>query len=549
MKTFGTETVDVCIVGSGAGGGPMAWTLAKAGAKVVVLEKGPWYTEDDFVSDEILQCRREFWRKGVDLDPRLHAWKGQRPVKSVDSFIAQCVGGGTVHMSGFVHRLHPEDFQMGDRYGGLPGAHPANWPFDYAALAPWYDQVEAVMGVSGTAGQNPFEPPRAGPYPFEALAVNPLSALVEQGADKLGLHAFDTPRLIVSKDKGDRKACMLHPFCGGYGCPARAKSSTLHTVIPEAIATGNCEVRAGTMVYQVVAKDGRVRAVRYFDLGGDLHEQKARVFVLSASAIESARLLLHSGIGNDSGLVGKNLTFSTLGKGWGVFDRQKLPEGMRATHPVHFVNRSVQDGYRLAARKGEYDKGGTLQFLLPHRNPIFAAERLSARERPALWGSALMEEIRHYYQDVHEVEFEVFGEYLANDDTWVELSKEVRDKWGMPVPEVHLGVHAEDKKNSRLLVDQGLAILQAAGAESTGVDTVGGITFVLQHGTCRMGNDPRTSVLDPSCKSHEIDNLYVVDGSCFPSSGGVPTTLTILANSFRVGAILAERFTRREIPG
>jgi choline dehydrogenase-like flavoprotein len=553
MKTYDpSETVDVCIVGSGAGGGPMAWSLANAGASVVVLEKGPWYTEKDFVPDEILECRRDFWRRGVDAEPRVHQWKGSRPMKSVDSWIAACVGGGTVHMSGFVHRLRPDDFHMARTYGGLAGARLADWPFDYAALAPWYDKVESVIGVSG-ANDNPFEPKR-GPYPFEPLAVNPLAGLVEQGAEKAGMRAFTTPRLILSRDKGDRKACHLHPYCGGYGCPTGAKGSTLHSVIPEAVATGRCEVRAGAMVFEIDVKDGRARAVRYLDEAGNPHEQKARVVVLSASAIESARLLLHSGsarggIANANGLVGKHLTFSTLGKGWGAFDRSKLPDAMKATHPVHFVNRSVQDGYKLAARKGEYDKGGTLNFLLPHRNPIYSAERLSLRDRPRVWGDALMESVRRYYQDVHELEFEVFGEYLPNDDTFVALSKNQNDKWGMPVAEVHIGVHDEDKKNSKLLVDQGIAILEAAGASEVGVDTVGGVTFVLQHGTCRMGTDPATSVLDPTCKSHEIDNLYVVDGSCFPSSGGVPTTLTILANSFRVGSLLAERFTRREIPG
>ncbi|RMG18203.1 MAG: GMC family oxidoreductase [Deltaproteobacteria bacterium] len=534
----------------------MALRLAQAGARVVVLEKGPWYREADFSHDEIETCRRDFFVPFVSDEPHLRPGPDGRPRKSNFGWTAHCVGGGTVHWSGFVHRLHPEDFALARRYGRLEDATLADWPITYRTLAPYYDVAEREIGVSGKAGTYPNEPPRAGPYPLPPVLENPLSSLIDRGAKKLGLHPFVTPRAILSQPYQGRKACAYCDFCGSYGCETGAKGSTAAALIPRAVATGRCEVRPHAMAFEVASgKDGRVTGVRYYDASGQAVMQRARFVVVSCTAIESARLLLNSksarhpnGLANGSGLVGKNLTFSTLAKVYGVFERAKLPEALRPRHKIHFLQRSVQDFYFLEEKKGGYDKGGTLNFILPHRNPIFTADRLSKRHRPRLWGEALYAELRRYYDEVHEIECEVFGEYLPSPRSEVRVDGEVKDRFGIPVATVRAEVHPLDYANVQLLAAKAEEVLRAAGAQKVGYESVGGITDVLQHGTCRFGDDPAASVLDRNCRAHEVDNLYVVDGSFMPTSGGVPTTLTILANSFRVADHLVRRLKGKRDP-
>lgn len=544
------QEADVCIVGSGAGGASVALSLARAGAKVVVLEKGPWLQPKDFTQDEIDVARRDLFVPFDSDEP--HMWQEADAPAAVPSrlgWTANCVGGGTVHMGGFFFRLHPEDFALGRRYPKLQGAVLADWPIDYGALSPYYDRVEREIGISGKAGQHPFEPPRTGDYPLPPLRENPLSALVDRGAKAKGYHPFSTPRAILSQPYRGRPACMYHNFCGGYGCDNGAKSSALSALIPAAVQTGRCEVRAQAMAFEIgLGEDGRAREVRYHDAAGQVQVQRAKVVCVSATAIESARLLLNSrsarfpdGLANGSGLLGKHLTFSTLAKGWGEFSLGSLPEALRGRDGVHFLQRSMQDLYFLPERKGGYDKGGTVNFLLPHRNPIHAAERLSSRSVPRLWGRALQRAMLRYYREVREIEVEVFGEFLPHAGCRVEIDQQTKDRFGIPVAKIHHAHHPASLDNAGQVLDGALSVLQAAGAERTGIETRGATTYVLQHGTCRFGKDPAKSVLDPDCRAHEVDNLYVVDGSFMPTSGGVPTTLTIMANALRVSERMAER--------
>jgi choline dehydrogenase-like flavoprotein len=406
--------------------------------------------------------------------------------------------------------------------------------------------VEQEVGVSGQAGEYPFEPPRKGPFADPPLAAHPLSALVDKGARALGLHPFQTPRAIISRPREGRSACMYCDFCGSYGCEANAKSSTAVALLPRAVQSGNCEVRTGAMVFEV-AVDGKGRAtgVRYFNDKGQIEEQKARLVCVSATAIESARLLLNSrskdfpnGLGNNGGLVGKHLHFSTLGKGWGEFDRGALTPEMQQDG-VHFLQRSLQDFYFVKDQPG-YNKGGTLCFVLPPRGPIFATERLVKRGG-GLWGDALKASMHRYFHEVRELEFECFGEYLPHAQSFVSIDPSVQDKWGIPVSSVTCLHLEQDVKMSQFLVDRGLEVLKAAGAQKTGIETVGGTTYILQHGTCRFGDDPKQSVLNRWCQSHEVKNLFVVDGSFMPTSGAVATTMTIMANAFRVGDYLVKQ--------
>ncbi|MDF1565907.1 MAG: GMC family oxidoreductase [Deltaproteobacteria bacterium] len=548
MKTFAGQTVDVVVVGSGAGGGTFAYGAARAGKSVVLLEKGPWYRDEDYVHDEIASVRRDMWVPYPTEDPHVLVKEGGKPQKSPEGWIARCVGGGTVHMSGFFYRHHPEDFRLARRYPDLPGAELADWPITYEALAPFYDEVEKIIGVSGKAGQHPFEPPRAGDYPLEPLADSNLAEVLDRGIARLGLHGFATPRAVLSRPYRGRSPCVYCAFCGSFGCEVGAKSSAASTMVPLALATGRCELRAGSMVFEIVTDaSGRATGVRYFDEEGTIVEQKARVVVVGATAVESARLLLASrskahpeGIGNAEGQVGRHLHFSALGKAWAELERAALPAQLREDDGMPFLGRSVQDTYFLKQHAGGYDKGGTLNFIGPHRNPIYTAERLSWRGRPGLWGAKLKAALHRYYHEVRELELEVFAEFLPNPKTFVSLDPEVKDRWGLPAARIDVSVHPLSRARVTEVTKIGIEVFRAAGAAAAEIETAGGFTGFLQGGTCRMGSDPKESVVDARCRVHGVPNLLVVDGGALPTSGGVPNTFTIMANALRASTLLGK---------
>jgi choline dehydrogenase-like flavoprotein len=203
----------------------------------------------------------------------------------------------------------------------------------------------------------------------------------------------------------------------------------------------------------------------------------------------------------------------------------------------------VQDFYAMPDGKHGFRKGGTLGFMWTHPNPIFAAVGMAGTGEKAVFGEALKQKLRDY-RDSKILQFEIYAEFLPTDGTYVSVDSTVKDKYGLPVAAITVNRHPYDLKATRFLVERGEEILKALEPDSVERRTTAGETTILQHGTCRFGKDPVSSVLDPSCRAHEVSNLYVVDGSFMPSSGGIPTTLTIAANAFRVGAGLVERFKR-----
>ncbi len=522
---------DVVVVGSGAGGGTIAAALARGGMRVLVLEKGPWYSERDFLHDEIAIVRRDFFVPSPSDEP--HVLDGKR---TDFGWIACCVGGGTVHMAGHYYRLHPDDFRMASKFGRRYEL--ADWPFAYADLEPYYTRAEWESGVSGLAGSHPFEGPRSKPYPLPPIRTHPIGTWIDDAGRRLGLHPFPEARAILSQPYRGRSACVYCDFCGSYGCEVGAKSSTHAALLPSAVASGRCEIRPRAMVREVeVTPDGRARGCLYVDEDGRTHRVEGKVVILACSAIETARLLLLSrskrfpqGLANGNGLVGRHLQFSAFSRGEGVFAPDR-PE-WKARDP--FLGRSIADYYFLPEGVGEIPKGGTLRFGFPHANPVYTALRLAHERTPLRWGRALQERMKEYWIRTRTIEFEVFADFLPNRETFVELDPEVKDRWGLPAARIHLSTPPHHEKAGKYLVEKGLEVLKAAGALEARATVVGGVTGHLVHGTCRTGTDPATSVLDPECRAHEVPNLYVVDGSFLPTSGGVPTTLTIMANALRV---------------
>lgn len=536
------ESVDVCIIGSGAGGAPLALELGRAGFKVVVLEKGAWYQQTDFVHDEIMNSRRNFFMPLPWDEPHLWRTEGQPYTRTNEAWTANCVGGGTVHMSGFFYRLKPVDFRMKSELGAPKGSNVVDWPITYKDLEPYYDKAEAELGVSGNAVPHPFLEPRKGNYPLPPLAEHPVAAEIDKAAKSLGWHSIPTARGIVSQPYRGRDPCVYCSLCGSYGCEHGAKSSTAASLIPAAIATGKVELRPKCMAKEItVDAKGLAKSVIYLDADGVEQEQPARVIVASCTAVESARLLLNSkssrfpnGLANDNGLVGKNLLFSSFGQSKATFSVKKRGEELPWLNAnLPFVNRSLQDFYVLPDERFGFRKGGTLGFMWAHPNPIFAAVGLARKGEKGVFGKELKDKLRTY-RDSRILEFEIYGEFLSNDFTYVSVDGGVKDKFGLPVAAISIKRHELDLKMTQFLVERGEEVLQAMKPDR--VDRVGtaGETTILQGGTCRFGRDPKSSVLDADCRSHVVKNLYVVDGSFLPTSGGVPLTLTIAANSFRV---------------
>ncbi len=547
-------TCDVLIIGSGAGGGPLAFTLAQAGLKVLVLEKGPRHSRAAYAHDELEVTRRGFFTPSLDDDPHTVVTPQTRQAQRTDlGWIASCVGGGTSHMGAYLYRFHPDDFRMRSRFGAGNFDDPTleelvDWPYGYDDLEPFYALAEREVGISGLAGSNPHEGPRSSAYPMPPLDSHPLAARLESVIRARGGHPFPTPRAINSRPYLDRPACEYCQVCASYGCPVGARGSTQEALLPRAEASGNCRILSDAMVREITVDDqGLATGCTFVDRKNRQRSASARFVCICCSAIESARLLLLSrsqrfptGLANSSGRVGRHLQFHSVSMGAGWIRRDRLSASERRWwHP--FLGRSMMDHYFLPEGVSPLAKGGLLRFHFVAPNPIATAESFALGQRPMVWGAELHRQLRAHYRDFIGIGFEVFHDFLPNRGTYMELDPDVHDRWHLPVARIHLDIPRHHQLAGQWVTDRAFEILADLGAERFQTHSVGGTSRYLVHGTCRAGEDPGSSVLDPFCRTHDVPNLYVVDGSFMPTSGGASPTLTILANSFRVAQHLVTR--------
>lgn len=553
--------VDVCVIGSGAGGGPVAYELAKAGHSVVVLEKGPWLTEKDFFKDELACCRRSVYTPKLkdeqhvieSADSKGH-WRAEATSESGwDFWNGNVVGGSSNFMSGFFYRLKPKDFRLLSEFGPIDGANLVDWPITYDELEPWYTRAETEIGISGRVMEHPFLEPRSRrDFPYPPTREHPISAHIDKACTSLGYHPLPTPRAILSRPDMGRRSCEYSGYCGSYGCSTGAKGSSRAALLNHAVATGRCKIMPNAKVYKLSSDaKGQVVSADYFDDTEQPKKIRAKIFVVACQAIETSRLLLSStgakhpqGLGNNHQQLGKNLLFSAGGSGTGEFPYDKLDPDTAASFKVlgPFVNRGLQDWYYFNNKNfGGEVKGGTIDFLLRHPNPIAKAMSTKWQDGKLVWGEALKRRLKSVFTEHQDLRFEVFNDWLPTENCFVSLDSQVKDRWGSPVAKVRIGYHPHDLKIGRYLADRAEQVLQEMGAKNIRSHISGAPPQNLVAGGCRFGNDIRTSVLDKDCKVHDVDNLYVTDGSFMPTGGSVPYTWTIYANAFRVADVLKNR--------
>ena len=550
---------DVAVIGSGASGGAVAYTLCKAGYKVALIEKGRLMKREDFSKDELAYCRRDIvtpnlfeeyhvieemvdgkWEATPTYDSGMSFWNGN------------IVGGSSNFMSGMFHRLHPDDFRLKSKYGEIEGANIVDWPISYSDLEPYYTLAETLVGISGHYVPHPFEPPRSTPdFPQPPTRENAVVTLFDKSCKALGITPLTTPRGVLSQDKGHRNACYYSNFCGSYGCSSGAKSSAREALIVPALATGNLTLLTHTHVTSLhTDRFDRVSYAATVDtVTGKEGRVEARLFVVAAQAHESVRLLFNSanklhpnGLANSSGELGKNLIFSGGGSGQGELHKESFKHITfdALMQPGYFINRTLLDWYFVDDWWHGKFKGGSVEWMFEHQNIISRARKNNYENGKLVWGKALGERVYDRFTTQKSIRFEIFNDWLPNDNCFVTVDPSHKDKYGMPVGKLRIHGHPQDVKVGNYIAKKCEEVLEEMGAKNIYSSVSAAPAQNLIAGGCRFGDDPKHSVLNRYCQTHDVPNLFVADASFMPTGGSVAYTWTIYANALRVADHIAD---------
>jgi choline dehydrogenase-like flavoprotein len=540
---------DVVIVGAGAGGGVVAWALARAGWRVALLEKGrnayptlaaPVLQQSTWGNDEV-RFRRNYGFHDPFIEPRtwLDTHDGSVKTGSYQP-LGVTVGGGTVHYDGDSPRLQRVDFRMGSTYGAVEGADVVDWPIGYDDLAPYYDAAERLVGIQGLAGADPFAEPR-GPYPMPPGYPSKSGLLLSRAARALGYHPHPMPMAINSITYEGRPACVNCGFCA-FGCPVDAKGSSAVSAVRGGLLSGNLTLMAECCALSVETEPSGTHAsgVVYLDARGERRTVTARHIVLALNAIETPRLLFASarashpdGLGNRSGLVGRNLMFHIIFAVIGFFDFEiRSYRGRPLTHALADFTRP--DGSPDWLRGGYVELGGTLHPIEEGLHYPWRFHRelmLPGGNRRRIAAASMI------------------GEDVPQRDNRVELDPSVRDVYGRPVARITYRRHPHDQRLLDYYMPKLEAIVRGAGAGSSlrrdpaTDDGVPDTKHLL--GTTRMGADPTRSVTDPWGRLHDVDNVWIADGGLWPTSSAFNPTITQQALALRTAAYMIDPMNPR----
>ncbi|VAW55133.1 Glucose-methanol-choline (GMC) oxidoreductase:NAD binding site, partial [hydrothermal vent metagenome] len=327
-----SKDYDVCVVGSGAGAGPIISELAQQGKSVLVLEKGPWLTEKDYTKDEMACCRRSVYTPNLEDEQHVleqenedGSWVSESTYESGwDFWNGNVVGGSSNFMSGYFYRIKPKDFRLLSEFGPIKGANIADWPISYEDMEPYFTKTETAVGISGKIVAHKHQEPRSTKdFPYPPTSEHPIVNRIDKACGDLNITSLPTPRAILSRSKGKRNSCAYSGFCGSYGCQTGAKGSARAALLDDAVVTGNCEIWPNSKVYKLKSNSkGQVVEALYYDINDKPQSVSAKIFVVACHAIETSRLLFAStgpkhpnGLGNNYSQLGKNLLFSAGGSG------------------------------------------------------------------------------------------------------------------------------------------------------------------------------------------------------------------------------------------
>lgn len=504
------------VIGSGAGGGVLANELCQRGKKVVCLEAGPRLTVADYRNDEFFAYQQLTW---FDKRTTSGDWSIAKTSPTMPVYTVKSVGGTTNHWGALAFRMQAHELQARTTYGAVSGTDLVDWPIEFGELEYYWALAEDKMGVTGTHG-------------IPLLPVTNNYKVMDYGARKVGYIQVSNDRhAINSRPRDGRPACFQLGFCG-QGCKSSAKWSTLYTEIPKAEATGLLDLRVGCTALQIEHNAaGRATGVLYVDTHGRRQLQKAKIVSIAANAIETPRLLLNSatgkypqGLANDSGWVGRCYMKHINVSAWGLYDK-----------PVHMnhgvtMGGTVYDETHFAPQRGFV--GGYMLQAVQVGIPF-----LTAVIQPDGWGSDFTRFVEGYKRLAG---IWVNGEDMPRAGNRITLHATEKDSHGLPIPNIHVDEHANDLAMREHSLRQAEAVLRAAGA----TDVMHGVPLPSSHnmGTCRMSATPTSGVTNPFGQTHEIDNLFVTDGSLFPTSSAENPTQTIVALAIRQADHIVRKF-------
>ena len=511
----------VVVIGSGAGGGTLGNELAQKGVKTVILEAGGRHEIQDFDNDEWGMFGKISW---LDKRTTSGSWRVAKDFAGLPAWIVKAVGGSTVHWAGASLRFQDHEWKALQNYGAVEGANLLDWPIDGKEMAPWYSKAEDKMGVTRT-------------HDIPGLPGNNNFKVMKAGADKLGYKECHTGRMAINSQPRDgRGACQQFGFCF-QGCKTGAKWSTLYTEIPKGEETGKLEVRPNAQVLKIEHDDkGKVTGVLYADKDGKQHVQKARVVCVAGNSIESPRLLLNSassmfpdGLANSSGQVGRNYLRHMTGSVYAIFDK---PVNMYRGTTMAGI---IQDESRLDPKRGFV--GGyemeTLSLGLP-----FMAAFLD----PGAWGREFSSALDMYD---HMAGMWIVGEDMPQEKNAITLHASEKDQHGLPVPNVHFDDHPNDVAMRNHAYTQGSAVYDAVGAVRAFPTPPYPSTHNL--GTNRMSEKASDGVVNKWGQAHDVNNLFVSDGSQFTTGAAENPTLTIVALAIRQADYIAGQMSKKNI--
>ncbi len=524
-RCMSDEVADVVIIGAGAAGAALAWTLAETRMRIVCLEQGDWMDPARYPTSRMDWEMERFGAFG--LSPNGRGRREDYPVNDDDSPIKvsnfNAVGGSTVLYAAHFPRMHPSDF----RVRSLDGVAD-DWPLDYDTLAPWYDLNAQRMGVAGLAG-DPAYPPKQPTLP--PVPLGRLGETLARGFDRLGWHWWPSDSAIATAEHEGRAPCINLGPCI-MGCAQGAKGSTDVTYWPHAVRAG-VELRTRCRVREItLGATGMADGVVYVDADGVWHRQRAEIVVLACNGVGTPRLLLNSrskefpdGLANRSGQVGRNLMFHPYAMVTGLFDEPL--EGYKGPTGCSIIS---QEFYETDRSRG-FVRGYSFEMLRGMGPVATALFGMSTGRIP--WGEGHHEAYARLWD--RTAGMVVICEDLPEPHNRVTLDPERSDADGIPAPRVHYRLSENSRRMLEHAVARGTEVLEAAGAKETLSEAPLPPAGWHLMGTARMGTDPERSVVNPWGRCHDVRNLFIVDGSIFVTSGVVNPTNTIQALALYIG--------------